>query len=152
MLKKDKFKLLMPEIDRIKRVADSSTGEAYWEVYDNGGVMLGYALYLEVPETPPEVDIAEEFDKYEVWGITGIDLKIRALEIAPHPEGPENLWAPDIVEPVYATQYLGIEREEIRLSPEGRIDAITDGTISSKLITEALRRQLEFMGSRITES
>jgi len=148
MLKKDKFKQMLAEIDRIKRVADRESGESYWEVYDNAGTLLGYAFYLEVPETPPATEDAAEFDKYEVWGITGLDLKVSALEITPHPAGPEKLWAEGIVEPEFAKQFVGLGCEEIRLSPEWKIDAITDGTISSKLVTEAIRKQIDFIRSR----
>jgi len=150
MLKKDKFKQLLADIERIKRVADPESGKGYWELYDASGNTLGLAFYLEVPETPPETDEAAEFDKYEVWGITSRELDIRVLEIAPHPEGPENLWAEGVTEPGYAAQFLGLAPDEMRLSPAGKIDAVTDGTISSKLLTEAIRTQLEFMAMKIS--
>jgi Na+-translocating ferredoxin:NAD+ oxidoreductase RnfG subunit len=56
------------------------------------------------------------------------------------------------VEPKYAGQFLGLSSDDIRLSPGGKIDAVTDGTISSKLIVEAIKRQLEFIGAKIKES
>lgn len=149
MLKKDKFKQLFEDIERIRKVTDAESGKGYWEAYDASGNLLGFAFHLEVPETPPEADTAAEFDKYEVWGITSPELDIRVLEITPHPEGPESLWAEGVVEPEYARQFLGLTPHEMRLAPVGKIDAVTDGTISSKLLAEAIRTQLEFMGGKI---
>ena len=149
MLKKDKFKQLLADIERIKRVVDAESGKGYWEAYDAPGNLLGFAFYLEVPETPPETDEVAEFDEYEVWGITSPEVDIKILEIAPHPGGPENLWAEGVTEPGYAAQFLGLTPDEIRLSPVGKIDAVADGTISSKLLAEAIRTQLEFMAMKI---
>jgi hypothetical protein len=152
MLKKDKFKQMFEGVESIKRIVAENAAQSYWEVYDSGKNLLGYAFYLEVPETPPQTEDSAEFDKYEVWGITNLRLEMKALEITPHPEGPEKLWAEGVVEPKYAGQFLGLSSDDIRLSPGGKIDAVTDGTISSKLIVEAIKRQLEFIGAKIKES
>lgn len=149
MLKKDKFKELMPDVERIKKISDQESGKGYWEIYNEQGNMIALAFYLEVPETPPESDEAAEFDKYEVWGITSPELEMKILEIEPHPDGPENLWAEGVTEPEYAGQFLGLTTDDMRLSPVGKIDAVTDGTISSKLLAEAIRTHLEFMANRI---
>ena len=142
MLMVERFRQLLPEVARIKRVArDGET--LYWEVYDESGSLIGYAFYVEVPETIPDVPEAEEFDKYEVLGIMGLNYEITALDIAPHPQGPEKLWAEDIVEAAYEKQYVGLSAEEIRLGPEGKIDAISDASLSSALVTVAIRNKLE---------
>ncbi|MBI5606034.1 MAG: hypothetical protein HY879_22095 [Deltaproteobacteria bacterium] len=152
MLKKDKFKQLFADIERIRRVAEAGSGKNYWEVFNAQGNLLGFAFYLEVPETPPHTEEVAEFDKYEVWGITNTELGLNVLEIAPHPGGPENLWTEGVTEAGYVSQFLGLSTDEMRLSPAGMIDAVTDGTISSKLLAEAIRIQLEFMTTQINGS
>ena len=140
MLMIDRFKGLFPTVARIKRVASEGV---YWELYDSSDTLIGYGFYAEVPETRLDIPDAEEFDKYEVTGIVDLNYKITALDITQHPDRTEPLWAPGIIEPEFEKLYLGLSAETIRLSPEGKIDAITEATISSKLITEAVRNRVE---------
>jgi hypothetical protein len=142
MLMKERFKLLQPEIAKIRRKVNEREG-VYWEVYDEEESLLGYAFYAVVPESAIDIPEAEEFDKYEVTGIVDKIYKISALDISEHPDRTEDLWAVDIVEPPYGRQYLGLPPEKIRLAPDGDIDAITESTLSSKLITEAIREKVE---------
>jgi hypothetical protein len=138
----ERFQQLLPNIARIKRIVKDDES-AYWEAYDTSSSLLGYAFHLDVPrKTQVDMPDAEEFDKYEILGIASIDLKILKINIAPHPEYAGELWAAEIVEPKYGQQYLGLTAEEIKLSPDGKIDAVSEGTISSKLITEAVMEKL----------
>jgi hypothetical protein len=141
MLMKDRFKLLMPQVASIKRYApDGST--IFWKIFDESGQCLGYAFYVKVPETnDPSLDIAE-FDIYEVLCILDFDYRVAALDICAHPEGPERLWAQGIIEDEFKAQYMERSAQDIHLSPEGSIDAVSDGTISSQLVTTAIRERV----------
>lgn len=140
MLIADRFKELLPSVARIKRVAGESV---YWELYDESGALIGYGFLVDVPESGLAVPEVEEFDRYEVAGIVDLDFKVAALDIVQHPSHAGTLWAEDIVEPEFAKQYIGLSVESIKLSPEGNIHAITEATISSQLVTEAIRRKVE---------
>ena len=48
----------------------------------------------------------------------------------------------EITEPDIEKQYIGLAVEEIDLSPDGKIDAITDATLSSTWITDAIREKV----------
>jgi len=142
MLMLERFQQILPEIARIKRVAED--GEtAYWEAYDESGALVGFAFYLEVPESQPDLPEVEEFDKYEVLGIVNPEFKIVSLDIAPHPEGPKDMWAGAVIESKFKEQFLGLSAEEVKLSPEGKIDAVAEGTISSTLVTNAIRGKID---------
>ncbi|MFK5952058.1 MAG: FMN-binding protein [Desulfobacterium sp.] len=140
MLMKDRFKELMPEISSIKRISED--GEIYWHVFDNEKTSLGYAFFIAVPETDdPNLDV-EEFDKYEVACVISLEYQVLSLKISEHPEGPDNMWAEDIIEDEFAQQYLNRPAKEMYLAPEGAIDAISDGTLSSKLMTDSIRDKI----------
>jgi hypothetical protein len=86
----------------------------------------------------------QEMDKYQVFGIVDPkEYKIIALDITIHPAGPEEPWATEITEPEFEKQYIGLTVEEIDLSPDGKIDAITDSTLSSTWVTNAIREKVQ---------
>jgi len=142
MLMKDRFKLLLPELAKIKRVLNEREN-VYWEVYDELGELLGYAFYEVVPDSDLDIPEAEEFDKYELTGIVDLDHKISAMDVSEHPDFDGNLWAEGVLEPEFYEQYVGLPFEEIGLSPDGQIDAITECTMSAKLLTETIREKIE---------
>jgi hypothetical protein len=141
-LMKDRLKELVPELASIKRHARD--GETFfWEVFNEGGERIGYAFYIVVPETDdPSLQIAE-FDKYEVLCLVNHDFTIESLDICEHPDGPDRMWAAAIVEPEFESQYLGLGVGDLALAPEGKIDAISDGTLSSKIVTNAIQRRVQ---------
>jgi hypothetical protein len=138
----ERFKKLLPGIAQIKPLAGD--GETVcWEVYDEAGSLLGYAFAMDVPETVPDIPGMEEMDKYQILGIVDPEeYKIISLDISLHPEGPEEPWDIRVTEPEFEGQYIGLTVEEIDLSPEGKIDAITDATLSATWITDALREKI----------
>lgn len=151
MLKIDKFKQLYEKTEKIKRISNEDNETLFWEVSDSEKEPVGYAFFIEVPETIPDVDNAEEFDKYEVWGVLNTGFEIIALDICPHPDGPDSLWAEDIVEPGYARQYIGLSADKVKMKPDGQIDGITDATISSRLVVEAVKRKIDSIISHINQ-
>lgn len=132
----------MPEVSRIKRVAtDEET--TYWEAYDSSGSLIGYVFAVDVPETAAGMEGTEEMDRYQVLGIVDPkEYKVIALDISIHPEGPEEPWAESITKPEFGKQYIRLTVDEIELSPEGKIDAITEATLSSTWVTDAIRGRI----------
>jgi len=114
-----------------------------WEAYDESDSLLGYAFTAIVPEVVPDIPDMEEMDKYQVDGILDPnEYKMINIDISLHPEGPEEPWTMEITEPEFEKQYIGLTVEEIDLSPDGKIDAITDATLSSTWITDAIREKV----------
>jgi len=81
-------------------------------------------------------------DRLTVTGIIDLDYKVRMIDV-------EKL-KPDIhvlndkiLDPDFENQFIGLTIEEMRLSPEGKIDAVSGATISSTLIVETIRKILE---------
>lgn len=146
----ERFTRLLPEIAQIKPVA-SDRETIYWEAYDKSGVLIGYVFAADVPEAAADIEETEEMDKYQVLGIVDPkEYKIIALDISIHPEGPEEPWTTDITEPEFESQYIGLTVEEIDLSPDGKIDAITDATLSSTWVTDAIREKIKEIVKRTT--
>jgi hypothetical protein len=49
----------------------------------------------------------------------------------------------DVTELGFEKQFIGLMVEEVNLSPDGKIDAITDATLSSTWITDGIRGKVE---------
>jgi hypothetical protein len=127
-----------------------SEGVTFWKAYDAAGDLVGYAFAAKVPESIPDIPGMDEMDRYFVNGIVDpVDHKIMNIEILLDPEGPEEPWTMEIFEPAFAGQYAGLTVEEIDLSPDGKIDAITDATLSSTWVTNAIRDKVGEILSKI---
>ena len=145
----ERFERLFPEIAQIRPFAgDAET--LCWEAYDQEGLLVGYAFAVDVPESVADAGEMQEMDKYQVFGIMDPkEYKIIALDIAIHPGGPEEPWATEITEPEFEKQYIGLTVEEIELSPDGKIDAITDSTLSSTWVTNAIREKVQAIFKKV---
>jgi hypothetical protein len=139
----ERFARLLPEIKQVKPVARD--GELVcWEAYDKSGLLIGYGFAADVPEAVADVGETQEMDRYQVLGVVDPkEYKIVALDISIHPEGPEEPWTTEITEPPFEEQYMGLTVEEIDLAPDGKIDAITDSTLSSTWVTNAIREKVQ---------
>jgi len=138
----ERFKRLLPEIAQIKQLASDSQA-IYWEAYDASGALLGYAFAQDVPETL-DFPGGEDMDKYQVFGIVDPrEYKIINLNIVIHPELSHEPWTEDITEPGFEKQFIGLTVAEINLSPDGKIDAVSEATISSTWITEGIREKVK---------
>lgn len=139
----------MPEVARIEPLAGSE-GLDFWKAYDAAGDLLGYAFAAKVPETIPDIPGMDEMDRYFVNGMVDPkDHTIINIEIVLDPEGPEDPWTMEILEPAFSRQYGGLTVEEIDLSPDGKIDAITDATLSSTWVTNAIRDKVSEILTKI---
>jgi hypothetical protein len=138
----ERFKRLLPEITRITPLAGDEAMNV-WEAYDESDSLIAYAFTAIVPEVVPDIPDMDEMDKYQVDGVVDPKgYKMINIDISLHPEGPEEPWTMEITEPEFESQYIGLAVEEIDLSPDGKIDAITDATLSSTWITDAIREKV----------
>lgn len=139
----ERFKQLLPTIARVKQI-DSDGETICWEVRDQSGMLLGYAFAMDVPETVPDIPGADEMDKYRVVGIIEPkEYKIINLDISMHPDGPEEPWTTQVAEPDFEKQFIGLTAAEINLSPDGKIDALTEATLSSAWVSDAIRERVK---------
>jgi hypothetical protein len=137
------FKRLLPQITEMKQLV--SDGEIVcWEAYDESGKLIGYAFAKDIPEAVADIPGVEDMDRYQVFGIVDPkEYKIINLDIAIHPEMAKEPWTMDVTEPGFEKRFIGLMVEEVNLSPDGKIDAITDATLSSTWITDGIRGKVE---------
>jgi len=139
------FKRLLPQIAEMKQLV--SDGEVVcWEAYDESGHLIGYAFAKDIPEAVADIPGVEDMDRYQVFGIVDPkEYKIIKLDIAIHPEMVKDKepWTMDVTEPDFEKQFIGLMVEEVNLSPDGKIDAITDATLSSTWITDGIRQKVQ---------
>ena len=139
----EEFKRLMPQIARMTQL--ESDGEIVcWEAYDGADKLIGYAFARDIPEGVADIPGAEDMDKYRVFGVIDPkDYKMINLDIAIHPEMTKEPWTMDVTERGFEKQFVGLRVDEINVSPDGKIDAITDATLSSTWITDGIRGKVE---------
>ena len=137
------FKRLLPQIAQMKQLVGD--GEIVcWEAYDESGELIGYAFAKDIPEAVADIPGTEDMDKYQVFGIIDPkEYRIINLDIAIHPDMVKEPWTMDVTEPGFEKQFIGLMVEEVNLSPDGKIDAITDATLSSTWITDGIRGKVE---------
>jgi len=137
------FRRLLPQIAQMRQLVGD--GEIVcWEAYDESGELIGYAFAKDIPEAVADIPGAEDMDKYQVFGIIDPkEYKIINLDIAIHPEMVKEPWTMDVTEPGFEKQFIGLMAEEVNLSPDGKIDAITDATLSSTWITDGIREKVK---------
>jgi len=139
----EKFTQLLPEIAQTKPVV-SDDETICWEAYDKSGSLIGYAFDAVVPEAAADIEETQEMDKYQILCVVDPkEYKVTAVNISIHPDSPEEVWAESITEPEFSKQYIGLTGDDIDLSPYGKIDAITEATLSSTWVTDAIRRRIE---------
>lgn len=139
----DRFKTLIPQLGRIEPLGGEGQTNC-WEAYDKAGGLIGYAFAAVAPEAAADAAELEDMDRYAIVGLVSSgDYKVIALDVSLAPGSSDNPWDPRITGPEFENQYVGLTAEEIRLSPEGRIDAISDATLSSRWVTEAVHQRVK---------
>ena len=139
----ENFKRLLPQIAELKQLV--SDGEIIcWEAYSVSCQLIGYAFAKDIPEAVADIPGVEDMDRYQVFGIIDPkEYKIINLDIAIHPEMAKEPWTMDVTEPGFENRFIGLTVEEVNLSPDGKIDAITDATLSSTWITDGIRQKVQ---------
>lgn len=139
----EEFKRLLPQITRIEQLAGDGN-ILCWEAYEASDRLIGYAFVKDIPETVPDIPGADEMDRYRVFGIIDpVEYKIINLDIVLHPEMNRDPWTLEVIEPDFEKKFIGLSGSEIGLSPDGKIDAVSEATLSSTWITDAIREKVE---------
>lgn len=128
---KEKFLRLLPQAAEFKAVVKDEK-VIYYEAYDKAGLLIGYAFVTKAYGPT---------DRLEVVGIVDLDYKVAAIDVERIP-GTE-VFNPLIEEPEFENEFVGLSVEELYLSPEGKVDAVTGATISSDAVTDAVRKKVE---------
>ena len=123
---------------------DDARQKGLWKVFDSGGNLTAYAFEALAPEAVGDASELEDMDRYEVLGLVDpMDYRVLAIDISLAPGGSDRPWDPVLIQPEFENRYVGLSADEIKLSPEGKIDAVTDATLSSRWITEAVHRKVK---------
>ncbi len=139
----NRFKGLLPEIARLEPFAENGETNC-WEAYDGSGSLIAYAFSADVPEVMADMPGAEDMDRYQVFGLVDPEeYKIINVDIEIHPELAKEPWTMDVAEPEFEKQFIGLTVKEIDLSPDGKIDAISEATLSSTWLINAIREKVE---------
>lgn len=116
-------------------LSDTENGTAFISVLDSEGGKLGRIFQLNTTGYGGPITVKAGVDN---------DMKIKAIRILEHRETP-GLGA-RITEAGFLQQFQGGDERTLHLQkdmPEGRIDSITGATVSSRAVTEAVRRLIQ---------
>jgi len=128
---KEKFLKIIPNAASFKPVVKD--GETiYYEAYDEGGALIGYAFVTEA--TAPT-------DKLEIVGFVDLDYKVVAVDIEALSS---KLWKKEICEKEFEQQFSGLSVGELALTKDGgKVDGVTGATMSSRAVTEAIKAKVQ---------
>jgi electron transport complex protein RnfG len=110
----------------------------YYEVYDSRNILIAYAFKVRVV-TCPDVII--------VLGIVDLDYRVIDIDVKPSedlPWGYPTWWTRAVDSRDFEDEFHGLSIQELYLDRDGgRVHAISGATLSSKAITEAIRKKIE---------
>lgn len=131
------FTQLVPEASSFKPVIGAENIPIYFEIYDSAGKLIGFAFYIE--------EVKSISDKYKIWGALDLDYKILSIKIEAKAIMPgEEPWFKKDDLSRFMDEFRGLSVDEIKLSEEdGKVDAITGATLSSRLITDTIRSKVK---------
>lgn len=127
----ERFKRLLPEAyDFVPIIKEGKI--AYYEIYDKLGNLIAYGFYVRAYAPT---------DRLQIIGIVGLDYKIKSIDIDRIEPG-ARLHNEMIIEPEFEERFLGLTVDEVRPSPEGKVDAVSGATISSTAVMDAVRNAM----------
>ena len=137
------FKNWFPKLSSIKKITDKEE-IICWEIYDEVDNLIGYGFVKDVPEGLENIPGMEEMDRYRIYGaIDPKNYRITQIDITLHPEMNKEPWSEDLINEEFEKRFIGLSCEEINLSPDGKIDAITEATLSSTWLIDGIRSKVE---------
>jgi len=110
----------------------------YYEVYDSRNVLIAYAFEIKVVTCP---------DIVVVLGVIDLDYRVVAVDVKPSEEASESYttwWTRAVDSRDFEEEFHGLSVEELYLDRDGgKVHAVSGATLSSKAITEAIRKKIE---------
>ncbi|MCM8771488.1 MAG: RnfABCDGE type electron transport complex subunit G [Candidatus Omnitrophica bacterium] len=146
------YKITMPRIEKIKKIKENKINK---EIFPEGVNFIEKEMdgikYISVLNLNDE-EIGKIFE-VKTLGYGGYiylkvgidkDMKIKGIKIKEHSETPG--LGSKITENKFLDQFTGKTKDDIYLkkdNPNGKIDAVTGATISSRSVVESVRKLLE---------
>jgi len=128
----ERFKKLLPEAYGFMPVVKEGK-ILYYEIYDERNALIAYGFYARAYAPT---------DRLQIVGIVGLDYRVKAIDIDRMEPG-IRLFNEKIVEPEFESEFIGLTVDDVKLSPEGKVDAVSGATISSTAVVEAVRDALK---------
>jgi len=122
-----KFESLVPGVASFEQLTVGD--KLVYKGYDAAGKLLGY--FFQTQAQGPT-------DRLLVTAAISPEFRVVAIDVEPAP-GSDHLFNPDIATPKFEDQFKGLSADELALKPEGKIDAVTMATYSSRAVVEAVR-------------
>lgn len=127
----EKFKKLLPEAhDFVPIIKEGKI--AYYEIYDATGNLIAYGFYTRAYAPT---------DRLQIVGIVDLGYKIKSIDIDRIEPG-TRLHNEMIIESSFEERFIGLTVDEVGLSPEGKVDAVSGATISSTAVVDAIKNAL----------
>jgi len=120
-------------LNRVITADSFSEKNGYYDAYDKDGKLIGRVLKVEVAGYSSIIN-----------ALAGIDLgnKITGIDIVSQQETP-GLGA-NIEKESFLEQFIGKTKEEMKIKKDnGEIDGVTGATISSRAITDGVKKMIE---------
>lgn len=127
----ERFKKLLPEAHSFLPIIKDGK-IVYYEIYDVKGNLIAYGFHTRAYAPT---------DRLQIFGIVDLNYRIRTIDIDRIESG-ARLHNEQIIEPEFEDRLVGLSVEELALSPEGKVDAISGATLSSSAVIEATRNAI----------
>lgn len=128
---KKKFQSLLPGVVSFEQVTIDD--KDFYKGFDSKGELIGY-LFQANAQGPT--------DKLLITAAVSPDYKIIAIDVEPAP-GSDHLFNPDIATSKFEDQFKGLSIGDLDLKPQGKVDAVTMATYSSKAVVDVVKSYLE---------
>lgn len=123
----------VPGAIQMERVTGESGEVIYYEAYDSGGNLVGYGFVATFRGMWGDVEVAGGMDT---------DMRLTGVEVLSHEETPGI--GSRIESPSFREQFVGLRPEQVELERRGgEVQAISGATVSSRSVTEGIRRAAE---------
>jgi electron transport complex protein RnfG len=110
----------------------------YYEAYNDAGILIGFGFIKTGRGMWGDIQIAGGID---------LDYRLTGLRVLEQSETPG--LGSRIIELNFLDQFTGLKADEVKIEKYGgRVDAITGATISSRAVTDIVRKEVE----KVTES
>jgi len=126
---KQKFQALLPNASKFYPVMKNDE-VLYYRAYSSDYKLLGYAF---------ETKVYAPTDRFLVYVAVDPSFKIVAIDVEQAPDS-MTMMNPRILTSDFENQFIGLSANDLALSPEGKIDAVTGATISSGAIVDAVKK------------
>lgn len=127
-----KFESTLPGARSFEEIVKGD--KVIYKGYDDKGNLIGYVFQAQA---------LGPSDRLLVTVAVSLDYKVIAIDVEPVPGS--HLFVPDIATPKFEDQFKGLGIDDLFLKPEGKIDAVTMATYSSRAVVEAVRSYIEVL-------